>query len=302
VGGVFGWLLRLFGLGPRPGPARAGPGADRRDGRYAAAPPPRGSEQYRLVRRRVIVYVSQARLPIRQAAVVRQAWLADLSKVYAQIASSPTGLVLDRAGAVGASHEPAFREALSLAQAIDPPPEAERAHAALVGWLTCLHAACLALMDARKLRDRSVLGTFREQLGHARRLAVLLVQERGTLFTAYQITIRPSIKSRRVVPPPEDDAERPRPPPAPRGGGAAGGPRRSPAPARGSSGEAGGAARRAPAGRDGADGSRRSPGSAPPGAGRRSPASRPGPATGAPAPRPPAPPRATAVRRETGRT
>jgi hypothetical protein len=148
----------------------------------------------------VIAYVAQARTPIRQAAAIRQIWLADLSKVYAQIASSPTGLVLDRAGAVGLSHEPGFREALAFAQSIDPPPEAENAHAALVGWLTCLHAACLALMDARKLRDRSLLGSFREQLGFARRLAVVLVQERAALFAAYRLTMRPSIKSKRYAP------------------------------------------------------------------------------------------------------
>src|SRR5919201_2073221 len=108
-----------------------------------------------------------------------------------------TGLVLEKAGAVGARHEPGFREALACAQAIEPPPEAQRAHAALVGWLTCLHAACLALMDARKVRDRSMLGNFREQLGYARRLAAVLVKERGALFAAYRVTIRPSIKARQ---------------------------------------------------------------------------------------------------------
>jgi hypothetical protein len=170
----------------------------REPGRPLTTPPPK-SEAYFLARRRVIAYVAHARVPIRQAAAVRQAWLADLSKVYAQIATSPTGLVLDRAGAVGAAHERGFRQALALAQAIDPPAEAEHAHSALVGWLTCLHAACLALIDARKLRDRTLLGNFREQLGYARRLASVLVKERGALFTAYRLTVRPSIKAKRVA-------------------------------------------------------------------------------------------------------
>jgi hypothetical protein len=169
-------------------------------------PSPR-SEEYWLARRRVVVYVARARLPIRQAAAVRQAWLADLSKVYAQIATRPTGLVLEKAGAVGAKHEPGFRDALAFAQSIDPPLEAEHAHAALVGWLTCLHAACLALMDARKLRDRSLLGNFRDQLGFARRLAVVLVQERSALFTAYRVTIRPTIKPKRAAPPAGEGAQ-----------------------------------------------------------------------------------------------
>jgi hypothetical protein len=203
MGGAIGWLLKLLGIGPRrpTRPARRAPSAAAREramrepGRPLTTPPTK-SEAYWLARRRVIAYVAHARVPIRQAAAVRQAWLADLSKVYAQIATSPTGLVLDRAGAVGATHEPGFRAALALAQAIDPPAEAEHAHTALVGWLTCLHAACLALIDARKLRDRSLLGNFREQLGYARRLASVLVKERGALFTAYRLTVRPSIKAK----------------------------------------------------------------------------------------------------------
>jgi hypothetical protein len=218
VGGIVGWLLRVLGIGgrrSRPAPAGRPPArVDRRSGGRASATAPVGREEFRLARRRVIAYVAQARAPIRQAAAVRQAWLADLSKVYAEIASSPTARVLERAGAVGQQHEPAFRDALAHAQAIDPPIEADEAHAALVGWLTCLHAACLALIDARKLRDRAMLGTFREQLGQARRLAAQLVHERGALFTAYRLTVRASIKAKRplVLAAPADGAR-----PAPRG-------------------------------------------------------------------------------------
>src|SRR5690349_20012856 len=210
MGGAGGWLRRLFGVGPRrPERGSASARSPREPGRPLTTPPD-GSAAYELARRRVIAYVAQARVPIRQAAAVRQAWLADLSKVYAQIATSPTGLVLERAGAVGAAHEPGFRVALAIAQAIDAPPEVEHAHAALVGWLTCLHAACLALIDARTLRDRALLGNFREQLGYARRLAAVLVRERGALFNAYQLTVRPSIKARRAPPPSEADEAPPR--------------------------------------------------------------------------------------------
>ena len=80
------------------------------------------------------------------AATARQLWIQDLSKVYEAIRSSPTGLILERAGEVGYRHEPAFREALSRAQALPPPPPCEAVHEALVGWLTSLHAACLSLI------------------------------------------------------------------------------------------------------------------------------------------------------------
>jgi hypothetical protein len=147
-----------------------------------------------------VTYIARARVPIRQAAAARQLWIQDLSKVYEAIRSSPTQLILERAGEVGYKHEPAFRDALSLAQGLTPPAPCEPVHDALIGWLTSLHAACLALIDARRLKDRSLLGNFRENLSQARRHAALLASERAKLFNVYQLRVKPSIQRRRPRP------------------------------------------------------------------------------------------------------
>src|SRR5438552_2210485 len=115
MGGVLGWLLRLIGLGPardrgaregaaKPRPTTVTNGAPRTramstpDQAQRARVEALSPQEFLQARRRVVAYVSQARTPIRQAAAVRSAWLADLGKVYAEIASSPTGMVLDKAG------------------------------------------------------------------------------------------------------------------------------------------------------------------------------------------------------------
>jgi len=199
---MFGWLLRLFGVGSsRPDPGSPASGR---------LPPPQGAsrqhvqqltaEQLKAERRAVVIYIARARVPIRQAAAARQVWIQDLSKVYEAIRTSPTGLILEKAGEVGWRHEPAFREALSQAQALTPPPPCEAVHDALVGWLTSLHAACLALIDARRLRDRSLLGNFRENLSQARRQAAVLGSERAKLFTVYRLRVGPTIQRRRPRP------------------------------------------------------------------------------------------------------
>lgn len=212
--GWLGWLgrfLKLFG-----GRRRQASGARM----VAVVPPvqaarvvavPTDPAAFKASRKRMVAYVAQARVPIRQTAAVRTAWLHDLGKVYAAIASAPTQVVLEQAGRVGEDHEPAFREALALAQAIETPPEAEACHAALVGWITALDSACLALMDARKLKDRSLLGSFREQLGKARRCAVQLVDERRTLFATWKLAVRPTIQRRvpRAQPEAEPESETP---------------------------------------------------------------------------------------------
>jgi hypothetical protein len=189
--GLLSSLLRLFGFG----------GGARPAARQAAAPPVAKvltPEELRAQRRAIVAYVSQARVPIRLTAAARQVWLADLSKVYASIATAQTMQVLEQAGIVGMNHEPGFRDALVQAQAIEPPPGAEALHQAMVGWITSLHAACLSLIDARKLRDRALLGDFRENLGRARHLAAKLVDERTKLFAHYKLNVRPAIRNTRV--------------------------------------------------------------------------------------------------------
>lgn len=211
---MFGWLLRLFGLGGRP-KGNAAPRGATANGRGAPTAAPQPStppvhslppELFRAERRRVIAYVARARVPIRQAATTRQLWIQDLSKVYEAIRTSPTQLILEKAGEVGFKHEPAFRDALSLAQSMEPPPACESVHAALIGWLTSLHAACLSLIDARRLKDRSLLGNFREHLSQARRQAAALASERARLFVDYQLRVRPSINRRRPRAPGEEGA------------------------------------------------------------------------------------------------
>src|SRR5687768_9672936 len=132
---MIGWLLKLFGMGGTK-PDRARPGAATPAGRARAAAaakaaakpsaPPAQTltmEQFKLARRRVVLYISRARIPVRQAAAARTVWIADLSKVYEAIRTSPTEMILERAGDVGMRHEEAFRDALSMAQGIEPPPE-----------------------------------------------------------------------------------------------------------------------------------------------------------------------------------
>jgi hypothetical protein len=135
------------------------------------------------------MYMTRVRAPIRQAATVRQLWIADLSQVYEAIRTTPTEIILERAGDIGMRYEEAFREALSQAQGITPPPECEDVHQALVNWLTHLHAACLSLMDARRLKDRSMLGMFRERLGQARRHAQTLALLRNQLVIVYKLRV-----------------------------------------------------------------------------------------------------------------
>jgi hypothetical protein len=207
---VIGWLLRLFGIGGARPPGVRSP--------TSRPPPPQSAsrqhiqqltrEQLKLERRAVVIYVARARVPIRQAAAARQLWIQDLSKVYEAIRTSPTGLILEKAGEVGYRHEPAFREALARGQALTPPPPCEAVHEALIGWLTSLHAACLALIDARRLRDRSLLGNFREHLSQARRQARELGEERARLFDVYRLRVRPTIQRRPPAPVPSDAGTR----------------------------------------------------------------------------------------------
>jgi hypothetical protein len=205
---MIGWLLRLFGIGGKPERARANAATPAARARAAAsakaaakatAPPAQTltMQEFKAARRRVVLYISRARIPVRQAAAARTVWIADLSKVYEAIRTSPTEMILERAGDVGMRHEEAFRDALSLAQGIEPPPEVEDVHQALINWLTNLHSACLALMDARRLKDRSMLGMFRERLGHARRHAAALAAARNQLFEDYQLRIDPQIKKKK---------------------------------------------------------------------------------------------------------
>jgi hypothetical protein len=200
---MIGWLLRLFGIGgkqptPRQRQGAAATPAARAKAKPTAAPADSlNAEQFKLARRRVVMYIARARIPVRQAAAARQVWIADLSKVYEAIRTSPTEMILEKAGDVGMKHEEAFRDALSLAQSIEPPVETEEVHQALVNWLTNLHSACLALMDARRLKDRAMLGMFRERLGHARRHAAALAQARNQLFADYQLRIDPQIKKKK---------------------------------------------------------------------------------------------------------
>ena len=229
---MFGWLLRLFGFGSKapaqagPGPAAAAAPGDRssrdfarerererdRDRSHAAHPvrlsvhPSQDPAEFKAQRRRLLVYVMRARVPIRQAAAARQLWIADLGKVYEAIRTSPIPVVLERAGDAGFRYEPAFRESLSLAQSIEAPPEAEELHQALVDWLTATHGACLALMDARRLKDRSMLGTFRERLGLARRHAATLATLRAEIFTLYQLRVQPQVKAKRAAPAVTDES------------------------------------------------------------------------------------------------
>jgi hypothetical protein len=195
---MIGWFLRLFGIGGDKQPDGARPGAGPAVRKPTGSPSQTlTSEQFKAARRRVVLYIARARIPVRQAATARQVWIADLSNVYEAIRTSPTAMILERAGDVGMKHEEAFRDALSLAQAIDPPPETEDVHQALVNWLTNLHSACLALMDARRLKDRAMLGTFRERLGEARRHAAALAQARNQLFVDYHLRIDPTIRKKR---------------------------------------------------------------------------------------------------------
>jgi len=210
---MMGWLRRILGLGRRDG-ARALPRVLESSGRSSpaarsrarATATPRGEppyetlspEEFKLARRRVVLYISRARVPIRQAAATRQAWIQDLGKVYEAIRTSPTEMILDRAGEVAMRYEEAFRDALSMAQSLEVPSEAEVAHGPLVQWLTNLHSSCLALIDARRLKDRSMLGMFRERLGQARRQAVQLTQARDNLFTDYRLRLDPNLKRKKA--------------------------------------------------------------------------------------------------------
>ena|SRR5688572_24593748 len=208
---MFGWLLRIFGIGGAKSPperARSGvaapatPASRARAAARAAKSSMAPAEsltpaQFKAARRRVVLYIARARIPVRQAAAARQIWIADLSKVYEAIRTSPTEMILEKAGDVGMKHEEAFRDALSLAQSIEPPPETEDVHQSLINWLTNLHSACLALMDARRLKDRAMLGAFRERLGHARRHAQALAQLRNELFDDYRLRIDPALKKKK---------------------------------------------------------------------------------------------------------
>jgi hypothetical protein len=206
------WLLSLFGLvqkSEQTAAATAPSAAKAAKAKAAAAAAAKTqvapvssltNVEFRAARALVITYVSRARIPTRQAAALRLLWIADLSKVYEAIRNSPTQLILERAGDVGQTHEPAFRDALSQAQSLEPPPQCEVAHDALVNWLTSLHSACLALIDARRLKDRSLLGTFREHLSQARRHAAALAAERSTLFTDYRLRVKPGLSRRRARP------------------------------------------------------------------------------------------------------
>lgn len=214
--GLIGFILRLFGLGPKetaPAPTEAAAAPTSRSleaskrGRALAASRTRSDvappetllpSEMREARRRVIAYVARSRVPLRQIVTLRQQWLVQLGKVYESIASSPTDKVLELAGQVGENYEPGFRDALMLAQSIEPPPECEGVHASMIGWMTSLHSACLALLDARKLKDRSMLSQLREQLGQSRKHSSALLAARTELFAAYRLNVRPNLQKRKA--------------------------------------------------------------------------------------------------------
>lgn len=217
MGGLIGFILRLFGLGSKaPVPATRAATADGATSKKGTAPraqrpaatptsavPPLETlspVEMREARRRVIAYVARSRVPLRQIVALRQQWLIQLGKVYESIANSPTAKVLELAGQVGENYEPGFRDALMLAQSIEPPPECETVHAAMVAWITSLHSACLALLDARKLRDRSMLSQLREQLGLSRKHSSALLAARTELFAAYRLNVQPTLQKRRKRP------------------------------------------------------------------------------------------------------
>jgi hypothetical protein len=221
MGALVRLILSLFGLGAkkeRRGPVGSSATPVARAPRIAP-PETLSPTQMREARRRVIAYVARSRVPLRQVVTIRQQWLVQLGKVYESIASSPTDKVLELAGQVGENYEPGFRDALMLAQSIEPPPECEAIHAAMIGWMTALHSACLALIDARKLKDRSMLSQLREQLGAARKHSSALIHGRAELFQDYRLNLRPTVQKRkpkatRADAPAEDTdaepAERPR--------------------------------------------------------------------------------------------
>jgi hypothetical protein len=194
---MIGWLRRLVGPGKKKSAPRPAP--KRKPVRSAPSARALTPERFQAARRRVVLYFARARMPIRQATTVRQLWIADLGQVYEAIRTSPTEMILERAGDVGMRHEEGFRQALLLTQALQPPPECEEVHQALVNWLTYLHSACLALMDARRLKDRSMLGMFRERLGLARRHAQTLALLRNQLVTVYKLRIDPTIQKNRAT-------------------------------------------------------------------------------------------------------
>jgi hypothetical protein len=223
---MIGWLRRAAGLGKKRLPPPPRPAPRPRPIRSAPPSPRQTSSQFRTARERVVQYMRRVRVPIRQAVTVRQLWIADLNQVYEAIHNSPTELILERAGDVGMRYEEAFRDALSQAQGIQPPRECEEVHHALVSWLTHLHAACLSLMDARRLRDRSLLGLFRERLGLARRNAQTLALLRNQLVAVYKLRIEPTGATNQADGPggapaslgpatPSHGAPRPAAPPAP---------------------------------------------------------------------------------------
>ena len=70
---MIGWLRRALGLGKR----RAAPRPRPRPTRSAPRTPALTSEHVRTARGRVVLYMRRVRMPIRQAATVRQLWIAD---------------------------------------------------------------------------------------------------------------------------------------------------------------------------------------------------------------------------------
>lgn len=177
--GLFSWLLGLFGR-------RARADAPLTDEQLRAQAE-QAAAQVRAARGRVIAYVRLVRNPIRLTTEARRDWMVELGKLYETIRNSPTALVLDRAGEIGERFQARFHEPLVTVQGQEPPTECEKLHHALVGWMTALEAACMALSEARRFKDRSHLGVFRERLGEARTLGAEANLERATMVKEYKL-------------------------------------------------------------------------------------------------------------------
>jgi hypothetical protein len=183
--GLFSWLASLFG-----GRRRA---ATPLTEEQLEAQAKQAAAEVRAARTRVVAYIRLVRNPIRLTTETRRDWMVELGKLYETIRNSPTPLVLDRAGDIGSRFQARFHDPLVTVQGLEPPPECEKLHHALVGWMTALEAACMALSDARRFKDRAQLGVFRERLGEARTVGAEANLERGTLIKEYKL-LPPSIK------------------------------------------------------------------------------------------------------------
>ncbi len=183
--GMMSWLWRLLGFGSGNGDAGHGP-----------AEPVLTPEELREARRRVIAYLRMARNPIRLTTEARRDWFVDLGKLYETIRTAPTQQVLEKAGEIGIKFQPRFREPLAFIQGMEAPPECQEIHEALIGWISTLESACVALERGRMLKDRAQLGVFRERLNEARGLGKQASTERAALISNYKLL--PTAPNRKV--------------------------------------------------------------------------------------------------------